>query len=325
MAAHISEPFRFRPSTPRSRRTHRTGSSPSTRSATPTSIASGSAFTAAARERGARRISRRPGALHDPRPGTAGTPPTLALLGVTAVAIHPGGPADTPLQPRDPAARRLSAGRTFPRRLLVWAVVAPPAPALVTFPSGFAAPRLVAGKVVGYRWSPFRGGAARAEGQSCRRRSPRLRRDRPERRAAVPHPGRTGGAPVHVQQVDALRRHRRRPARRVPARAQGRSAPTSEADAVVLSQLRVEPLGHCGATRDSSSGDPASDTKPAPEVATMTPEGDAAASAVLRRNVPAPRGSRATRPSSSRRERAFSPSPSRRSVLTRCTRHGRSR
>jgi len=84
-------------------------------------------------------------------PAQAGTAQTLALLGVTAIAIHPGGPADTPLQPREPATSpgyRL-VGR-FPGGASVWAVVAPPAPALVTLPGGFAAPRLVAGDVVGY-------------------------------------------------------------------------------------------------------------------------------------------------------------------------------
>jgi O-antigen/teichoic acid export membrane protein len=81
-------------------------------------------------------------------PAQAGTAQTLSLLGVTAVAIHPGGPADTPLQPREPthASGYRLVGR-FPDRSSVWAVVAPPAPALVTLPGGFAAPRLVAGKV----------------------------------------------------------------------------------------------------------------------------------------------------------------------------------
>ena len=35
-------------------------------------------------------------------PAQPGTAETLALLGVTAIVIHPGGPADTPLQPREP-------------------------------------------------------------------------------------------------------------------------------------------------------------------------------------------------------------------------------
>ena len=84
-------------------------------------------------------------------PAQPGTAESLALLGVTAVAIHPGGPADTPVQPREPTSTegyRL-VGR-FPDRSSVWAVVAPAAPALVTLPAGFAQPRLVAGKGVGY-------------------------------------------------------------------------------------------------------------------------------------------------------------------------------
>jgi hypothetical protein len=84
-------------------------------------------------------------------PAQAGTAETLALLGVTAVGIHPGGPADTPLQPREPTSApgyRL-VGR-FPGGASVWAVVAPPAAAVVTLPGGFAAPRLVAGDVIGY-------------------------------------------------------------------------------------------------------------------------------------------------------------------------------
>jgi hypothetical protein len=82
----------------------------------------------------------------DPRqPGTA---ETLALLGVTSVVIHPGGPADTPLQPREPTGAegyRL-VGR-FPDRSTVWAVTAEPATAVVTLPGGFSPPRLVDGSV----------------------------------------------------------------------------------------------------------------------------------------------------------------------------------
>ncbi len=81
-------------------------------------------------------------------PGQPGTAESLSLLGVTAVAIHPGGAADTPLQPREPTPAdgyRL-VGR-FPDRSSVWAVVAPAAPALVTLPAGFALPRLVGNSV----------------------------------------------------------------------------------------------------------------------------------------------------------------------------------
>jgi O-antigen/teichoic acid export membrane protein len=76
-------------------------------------------------------------------PAQPGTAETLSLLGVTAIAVHPGGPADTPVQPREPtgdAGYRL-VGR-FPDRSSVWTVVAPAAPALVTLPGGFGPPRL---------------------------------------------------------------------------------------------------------------------------------------------------------------------------------------
>jgi O-antigen/teichoic acid export membrane protein len=84
-------------------------------------------------------------------PAQPGTSSTLALLGVTAIVIHPGGAADTPLQPREPApaAGYRLVGR-FPGEASVWAVATPPATAVVTLPGGFAAPRLVAGGVVGY-------------------------------------------------------------------------------------------------------------------------------------------------------------------------------
>jgi O-antigen/teichoic acid export membrane protein len=79
-------------------------------------------------------------ALLDPaQPGTA---QALSLLGVTAIAVHPGGHADVPVQPREPTAQegyRL-VGR-FPDGASVWSVVAQPAPAFVMPFGGFAAPR----------------------------------------------------------------------------------------------------------------------------------------------------------------------------------------
>jgi hypothetical protein len=82
-------------------------------------------------------------------PAQPGTAESLSLLGVTAVAIHPGGPADTPLQPREPTrAEGYELVGRFPDRSSVWRVVAPPAPAFVTLPGGFAQPRIVAGNVV---------------------------------------------------------------------------------------------------------------------------------------------------------------------------------
>ena len=84
-------------------------------------------------------------------PAQAGTASTLAALGVTAIAVHPGAVADTPVQPREPTPGKgyRLVGR-FPDRSSVWAVDAPRATAVVTLPGGFALPRLVRGDIVGY-------------------------------------------------------------------------------------------------------------------------------------------------------------------------------
>jgi hypothetical protein len=85
----------------------------------------------------------------DPKePGTASS---LALLGVTAIVLHPGGPADTPVQPREPAPSdgyRL-VGR-FPDTSSVWAVTAPAAPAFAMLSGGFALPRRLDNGAIGY-------------------------------------------------------------------------------------------------------------------------------------------------------------------------------
>jgi hypothetical protein len=85
----------------------------------------------------------------DPKePGTASA---LSLLGVTAIVVHPGGPADTPVQPREPAPAdgyRL-VGR-FPDTSSVWAVTAPPAPVYVMLSGGFAAPRRLDTGTIGF-------------------------------------------------------------------------------------------------------------------------------------------------------------------------------
>jgi len=87
--------------------------------------------------------------LLDPRePGTASA---LSLLGVTAIVLHPGGPADVPVQPREPVASdgyRL-VGR-FPDTSSVWAVSAPPASAFVMLSAGFAPPRRLDNGAIGY-------------------------------------------------------------------------------------------------------------------------------------------------------------------------------
>jgi len=77
--------------------------------------------------------------LLDPtQPGTA---EALSLLGVTAVAIHPGAHVDAEVLPRDPAHDKgyKLVGR-FADGASVWRVTATPAPAFVTL-AGFAPPR----------------------------------------------------------------------------------------------------------------------------------------------------------------------------------------
>jgi O-antigen/teichoic acid export membrane protein len=95
--------------------------------------------------------------LLDPtQPGTASA---LAFLGVTAVSLHPGAHADVEIQPRDPAGSsgyRLVARYPheqsiwYPDGASVWQIVAPPAPALVTLPGGFASPQRDARGIVVY-------------------------------------------------------------------------------------------------------------------------------------------------------------------------------
>jgi O-antigen/teichoic acid export membrane protein len=95
--------------------------------------------------------------LLDPtQPGTASN---LAFLGVTAVSLHPGAHADVEVQPRDLAGTsgyRLVARYPhersiwYPDGASVWRVVAPPAPALVTLPGGFASPQADSRGVVVY-------------------------------------------------------------------------------------------------------------------------------------------------------------------------------
>ena len=84
-------------------------------------------------------------------PKEPGTSASLALLGVTAIVLHPGGPADVPVQPREPAPSdgyRLI-GR-FPDTSSVWAVTAAPAPAFAMLTGGFAAPRRLDNGTIGY-------------------------------------------------------------------------------------------------------------------------------------------------------------------------------
>ena len=84
-------------------------------------------------------------------PKEPGTSSALSLLGVTAIVLHPGGPGDVPVQPREPVPSdgyRL-VGR-FPDTSSVWAVTAPPAPAFVMLSGGFASPRRLESGSIGY-------------------------------------------------------------------------------------------------------------------------------------------------------------------------------
>lgn len=74
-------------------------------------------------------------------PAQPGTAQALALLGITAVSIHPNAHVDAEVPPREPigtAGYRL-VGR-FPDAS-VWQVIDAPAPALMTLPGGFATPK----------------------------------------------------------------------------------------------------------------------------------------------------------------------------------------
>ena len=81
-------------------------------------------------------------------PAQPGTAAALSLLGVTAIAFHPGAEVDSEVEPHEPAGDPgyRFVGR-FDDRASVWQVVAPPAPAFVTLPGGFSAPQYVDGTV----------------------------------------------------------------------------------------------------------------------------------------------------------------------------------
>jgi len=192
-------------------------------------------------------------------PAQAGTAQTLSLLGVTAVAIHPGGPADTPLQPREPtpAEGYRLVGR-FPDGSSVWGITAPAAPALVTLPAGFSTPRLVAGNVVGYPLvSPS--GVALLELRTKARGVIRLVFD-------VTTP--SGSRQLRIQDTQGEHGFALSGSMHFDLNVEvprGVSqlllkidpAPTSEADAVVLSQPRTEPASGAAVLRASpSSADP---------------------------------------------------------------------
>ena len=192
-------------------------------------------------------------------PKEPGTSSELSLLGVTAIVLHPGGPGDVPVQPREPAPSdgyRL-VGR-FPDTSSVWAVTAPPAPAFVMLSGGFALPRRLESGSIGYPLIASGGVAVielRARGTGTVRVEFDATAPGGEHRLRVQdaqgeHPFAFTGSmhfdlnievPVGVSQlllkVDP--------------------APTSEADAVMLSQPRVEaPSGEASLHATAVSPDP---------------------------------------------------------------------
>jgi hypothetical protein len=96
-------------------------------------------------------------------PSQPGTAESLALLGVTAVGIHPEVHVDAEVPPQPPAGK---AGyrhiASFPNGSSVWQVTAQPAPAFVTLPGGFGLPRLLDDGRVGWPLSGS-GGVAEME------------------------------------------------------------------------------------------------------------------------------------------------------------------
>jgi len=84
-------------------------------------------------------------------PSQLGTAEALALLGVTAITIHPNAHVDSEVAPREP---RQGGGfqlvGRYPADASVWRVVARPAGALITLPGGWGKPREVDGGLVGF-------------------------------------------------------------------------------------------------------------------------------------------------------------------------------
>lgn len=177
-------------------------------------------------------------------PAAPGTPAALSLLGVTTIVVHRRAHVDAEVPPREPAGLpgyRL-VGR-FPDGASVWQVTAPPAPALVTLPGGFAKPRRTRDDLVVYPLvSPAGVGAlelrARRAGVvrlTFQARPPHgtrrvLRVADPEREAAFALRGRT-----RVSLLVALPRGLSRLLVKTDP------APTSEEDAIVVSAPRAEP------------------------------------------------------------------------------------
>ncbi|CAN5273468.1 hypothetical protein BH18ACT12_BH18ACT12_08410 [soil metagenome] len=192
-------------------------------------------------------------------PAEPGTAQSLSLLGVTTIAFHPRGSADTPVPPREPTptAGYQLVGR-YPDGSSVWKVVAPAAPAFVMLSGGFALPRRLEDGAIGYPLIASGGVAlleVRAKEPGIIRlvfdatspsgsRELRIQDDQGE------HPLSISGSMHFDLNVEVPRGVSQLVLKIDPA-------PTSEADAVVLSQPRAEPPSGAATLRAiPSSGDP---------------------------------------------------------------------
>jgi O-antigen/teichoic acid export membrane protein len=192
-------------------------------------------------------------------PAEPGTAQSLSLLGVTTIAIHPGGAADTPVSPREPtpAAGYRLVGR-YPDGSSVWKVVAPAAPAFVMLSGGFALPRRLGERAIGYPLIASGGVALvelRAKAPGIIRlvfdatspgggRQLRIQDDQGEHALSI------SGSMHFDLNVEVPRGVSQLVLKIDPV-------PTSEADAVVLSQPRAEPPSGAAALRAiPSSADP---------------------------------------------------------------------
>jgi O-antigen/teichoic acid export membrane protein len=99
-------------------------------------------------------------------PAQPGTAQALALLGVTAISLHPRAHVDVEVPPRapahDPGYKLIGSfpdrgSIWYPGSASVWQVVAQPAPALVTLPGGFAKPKRTEGLGTGFAFTSTSG------------------------------------------------------------------------------------------------------------------------------------------------------------------------
>jgi O-antigen/teichoic acid export membrane protein len=193
-------------------------------------------------------------------PAQPGTAETLALLGVTAIAIHPAAHVDAevlPTEPRETPGYKL-VGR-FPDSASVWQVTAAPAPALVALGGGFAAPRQLGNGSVGYVFNSSSGTGAldlaapragvvelvfEAMPPTGKQRTLRIADSKTEQRFTL-------NGPTRISVLVALSRgHSQLLVKTDPA-------PTSDADAIVITAPRARPASRSPALHaDLLSPDP---------------------------------------------------------------------